>query len=298
MKPAHVPPRLDIHERAQSPPTASVGAQRIAAAFAAAGQQGRRAALMPFLVGGFPTLEVSRDIGEAYADGGADIVELGIPSADPHADGPVIRAAGASALRAGATVKGVLGIARELSRRVPVVVMCYADVMHGRGAQTFAEALRDAGVSGLIVPDLAGRPAGTVREACDAAGVELVPLIAPATADDCVAPLVARARGFVYVASVSGVTGERAVLDPRVASRIRRAKRSSTAPVALGFGISTPAHAAEAATAGADGVIVGSRLVRSAAEAVDPPAAVRELVAGFSAALRAGHADERLRAVA
>lgn len=297
MKPAHVSRRAH-GECAGAPVMAPAGAQRIAAAFATARQQGRRAALMPFLMGGFPTRVGSREIGEAYADGGADLVELGIPCADPHADGPVIRAAGATALRSGATVDGVLGVARALSRRVPVVVMCYAEVVHGRGARPFAVALRDAGVSGLIVPDLAGRPAAAVREACDAAGVELVPLIAPATADDRVAPLVACARGFVYVASVSGVTGERAVLDPRVASRIRRVRRSSTAPVALGFGISTPAHAAEAATAGADGIIVGSRLVRAAAQAAEPPAAVRELVAGFSAALRAGDADERLRAAA
>ena len=298
MKPAHVPRQRDVRERVPSPSPASASAERIAAAFAAARREGRRAALMPFLMGGFPTLDGSRAIGEAYADGGADIVELGIPAAHPHADGPVIRAAGASALRAGASVEGVLGVARELSRHVPVVVMCYAAVVRTRGAKGFARALRDTGVSGLIVPDLVRQEAAALLAACDAAGVELVPLIAPPTDDDCVAALVARARGFVYVASVGGATGERAVLDPRVASRIRRVQRSSTVPAALGFGISTPAHAAEAATAGADGVIVGSRLVRATAEAADPPAAVRELVAGFSAALRGGDADERWRAAA
>ena len=125
-----------------------------------------------------------------------------------------------------------------------------------------------------------------MRAACDGAGVALVPVIAPTTADDRIVALTVRARGFVYVASVSGVTGERAVLDARVAARIGRARRTSTVPVALGFGISTPELAAEAATAGADGVIVGSRLVRAATEAADPPAAVRDLVGRFSTALR------------
>jgi tryptophan synthase alpha chain len=257
--------------------------RRIEAAFAAA----RRAALMPFLMGGFPTLDASRAIGEAYADAGADIAEIGIPFADPVADGPVIRSAGLAALRGGATAEGVLTVARGLSARIPVVIMCYfGSVVLADGARRLADALGDAGASGLIVPDVPAEEAAALLEACDEAGVALVPVVMPTTGDDDLARIKARARGFLYTASATGTTGERAALGESVPLVVRRAKAGTSVPVALGFGISTPEHAAQAAAAGADGVVVGSRLVRAAAEATDPPAAVGALVAELSAALR------------
>ena len=260
------------------------GAGRIADVFSLARAQ-RRAALMPFLMGGFPTLDASLRIGEACADAGADLVELGIPCADACADGPVIRAAGEAALRAGATVGGVLAVARELAPRICVVVMCYARTVREHGMQRFADDLRDAGVCGLIVPDSSAREAAALLAACDARGLALVPLITPATDDDEVAPIAARARGFMYAVAHAGPTGERASLPQRPAALIERVQAHSPVPVALGFGISTPQHAAEAAAAGADGVIVGSRLVRAATEAADPAAAVRDLVADLATAL-------------
>jgi tryptophan synthase alpha chain len=226
--------------------TARTGEQRIAAAFAAARRDGRRAALMPFLMGGFPSLHASREIGAAYADGGADLVEVGIPSSDAVADGPVIRAAGAASLRARATVDGVLDVARTVSAHVPVVVMCYANIVLARGAQPFADALRHAGASGLIVPDLPPEESPALLDACDAAGVALVPLIAPATPDGRVVAIAAWARGFVYTVSVTGTTGERAALTDGAASLVRRVKAQSAVPTALGFGISTPEHAVQA----------------------------------------------------
>jgi tryptophan synthase alpha chain len=258
------------------------GHQRIADAFANATG---RAALMPYLMGGFPTMDESRRIGHAYADGGADLVELGVPFSDPLADGPVIHAAGTEALRAGATVAGVLELCAELSQRLPVVMMMYANLVFARGAEGFAAALADAGASGLIVPDLPMEESGALREACDAAGVALVPLVAPTTPDDRLAAIGTHARGFVYTVSVVGTTGERAALSDRFGAVIERTKANTDVPVALGFGIGAPEQARQAADAGADGVIVGSRLVRAAAEADDPAAAVRELVEGFSAAL-------------
>jgi tryptophan synthase alpha chain len=257
------------------------GPDRIAEAFASS--RGR-AALMPYLMGGFPDLETSRRIGEAYADGGADLVELGIPFSDPLADGPVIQQAGTRALAEGATVDGVLEVCRALSERVPVVVMCYANLVVVRTPERFAEALADAGASGLIVPDLPLEEAPQVLEACDARGIALVPLVAPTTPDDRLAQIGERARGFLYTVSVTGTTGERTEVD--FPSVIGRAKAHTDVPVAIGFGIGTPEQAAAAADAGADGVIVGSRLVRAAAEADDPPAAVRDVVAAMSAALR------------
>jgi len=267
-----------------APPVA--GAERIAAAFAAARAAGRRAALMPYLMGGFPDLPSSRAIGEAYAAVGADLVEVGVPFSDPLADGPVIHAAGTRALRAGATVDGVLEVAGALSARVPVVVMCYANLVLARGAGVFAAALADAGASGLIVPDLPLEEAPAVLEACDAAGIALVPLVAPTTPDERLARIGERARGFLYAVSLTGTTGERDALHDAFTSVVARARSHTRVPVAVGFGISTPEQAATAAAAGADGVIVGSRLVREAAEAADPPQAVARLVAELAAALR------------
>ena len=262
--------------------TTVTGADRIAAAFA---DSGKRAALMPYLMGGFPDLETSVAIGEAYADGGADLVELGVPYSDPLADGPVIQAAGTTALRAGVTLEGVLGVGERLSRRLPVVLMLYANLVFARGAEAFARDLAARGISGLIVPDLPLEEAPSVLAACDAAGVALVPLVAPTTPDDRLAAIGARARGFVYTVSVTGTTGERSELAGGSEAVIARARAHTEVPVALGFGIATPEHAAEAADAGAQGVIVGTRLVREASAAGHPADAVREVVGAMAAAL-------------
>jgi tryptophan synthase alpha chain len=267
---------------ASSPPSADTGLARIAAAFAG---HGRRAALMPYLMGGFPDVATSVAIGEAYADAGADLVELGVPFSDPLADGPVIHAAATRALAAGATVHDVLDAGATLAERVPVVVMCYANPIFARGLERFASELADRGISGLIVPDLPLEEAAATLAACDAAGVALVPLVAPTTPGARLAAIGAQARGFVYAVSLTGTTGERAGLRAEVGGLLERVRASSPVPVALGFGIATPEQAAEAVAAGADGVIVGSRLVRAAAEADDPPAAVRELVSALAGAL-------------
>jgi tryptophan synthase alpha chain len=259
------------------------GTEAIAAAFR---EEGRRAALMPYMMGGFPDMDASRRIAEAYADGGADLVELGVPYSDPLADGPVIQAAGSAALRAGATTHEVLAIGRALAERVPVVTMIYANLVMARGVERFVDDLVANGISGLIVPDLPLEESEAVRDACDARGLALVPLVAPTTPDERMARIGASARGFVYAVSVTGTTGERAALADTFAELVERAKAATTVPVALGFGIGTPEQARQAADSGADGVIVGSRLVRAAAEADDPAAAVHALVEQFAQALR------------
>jgi len=268
--------------RDRVPAVPRTGEDRIAAAFALRSGQ---AALMPYVMGGFPDMATSRAIGEAYAANGADLVELGVPYSDPLADGPVIHAAATAALRAGATLDGVLQIGEALSQRLPVVLMCYVNLVLARGPQRFATALRDAGISGLIVPDLPLHESDEIRVACDAAGVALVPLVTPTTPDDRLAAIIANARGFIYVVSVVGTTGERAALADHVGELLARVRRHATVPVALGFGISTPEQAAEAAAAGADGVIVASRLIRQADEAEDPAAATGALVAGLAGGL-------------
>jgi tryptophan synthase alpha chain len=252
------------------------GQERIAAAFAGSG---KRAALMPYLMGGFPDLDASKAIGHAYVDGGADLVELGVPFSDPLADGPVIHAAGTAALRAGATTAGVLEVCAELAPSLPVVVMCYANIVLAR--DDFAARIAAAGAAGLIVPDLPLEEAPALLEACDAAGIALVPLVAPTTPDERLEAIGRRARGFLYTVSVTGTTGERASLSDTFAATVERARAHTDVPVALGFGIATPEHAAQAAAAGADGVIVGSRLVRAAADGEDVRALVQQLAAGL-----------------
>ena len=236
---------------------------------------------MPYLMGGYPDPETARAVGEAYADGGADLVELGFPFSDPLADGPVIHAAGTAALAAGANVHAVLQLGSALAERLPVVAMTYANLVMARGVERFTAELAEAGFSGLIVPDVPFDEGEELLGACDAAGIALVPLVAPSTPADRLAAIGGRARGFLYTVSVSGTTGERTEIDATAV--IARAKAHTDVPVALGFGISTPEHAAAAAAAGADGVIVGTRLVRAAGQG--GPSEVRDLVAALSAAL-------------
>lgn len=264
------------------------GVERIAEAFESARADGRRAALMPYLMGGFPDLDTSRRIGLEYARAGADLVELGVPFSDPLADGPVIHAAGTTALRGGVRLTDVvLEVARPIAQQgVPVVLMCYANPIFVRGLERFADSLVEAGVSGVIVPDLPLEEAPAVLQACDERGLALVPLVAPTTPDDRLARIGAQARGFLYTVSLTGTTGERpGGLADGLAAVVSRAAACTEVPVAVGFGISTPEHAAAAAAAGADGVIVGTRLVRAAGEGKDPVAEVGALVRDLAAGL-------------
>ena len=260
--------------------SAPEGAQRIQSAFES---HGKRAALMPYLMGGYPNVEISRAAGEAAAASGADLIELGIPYSDPLADGPVIHAAGTAALEQGVTPDDVLGICESLATRLPVVLMVYANVVLAGGADAFVRRAADAGATGLIVPDMPQDEAAVVRYASDAAGIALVPLVAPSSTPERVADVGRQARGFVYAVSLAGTTGERARLPPELPALVERVRAATTVPVAVGFGISTPAQAAAVGDL-ADGVIVGSRVVRAAgeggAEAVG--AVVKELAEGLA----------------
>ncbi|HEY6399470.1 MAG TPA: tryptophan synthase subunit alpha [Solirubrobacteraceae bacterium] len=267
-----------------APTSTTTGVERIAEAFARARSDGRRAALMPYMMGGFPSLDISREIAVAYARAGADIVELGIPFSDPLADGPVIHAAATDALRAGASVERVLELAGVIAANdVAVVVMCYSNPILARGHERFAGALVRAGASGLIVPDLPLEEASELRSVCDRHGLALVPLVAPTTPAERLAEIGATARGFLYAVAVTGTTGERGELD---AGLVTRAAAHTSVPVALGFGIASVDQAVAAADAGADGVIIGSRLVRAAGESNDPVGAVSQLLSEYAAALR------------
>src|SRR4051812_14402016 len=260
------------------------GSARIAAAFRAAPG---RAALMPYLMGGFPDVEASVAIGLACADAGADLVELGVPFSDPLADGPVIHAAGTRALAAGATVHAVVEAGARIAEHIPVVLMCYANPLLARGIERFCGELAARGISGLIVPDLPLEESADMLAACDAAGLALVPLVAPTTPEARLAEIGRTARGFIYAVSVVGTTGERGAVQTDLAGLLGRVKAHSPVPVAVGFGISSGEQASAAAAAGADGVIVGSRLVREVTEAVgdgaDPAARAGAAVAELAA---------------
>jgi tryptophan synthase alpha chain len=255
------------------------GVERIGAAFAAARAEGR-AALMPYMMAGFPGQEASLAIAAAYADAGADLIELGVPFSDPLADGPTIHAAATAALAAGATLDSALEICASIADRVPVVLMAYANMVLAQGgAAEFARRAIDAGAAGAIVPDLPLDEAETVRDALARAGLALVPLLAPTTGAGRRARICAAATGFVYVVSSVGTTGERERLPAELSDLVAAAKADAEVPVAVGFGIGTPEQAGQVGEI-ADGVIVGSRLVRAVEEAGSAEDAA-EAVASF-----------------
>jgi len=260
------------------PPASDAGVQRIATAFAAAQASGR-AALMPYMMAGFPDREASLAIAAAYADAGADLIELGVPFSDPLADGPTIHAAATTALAAGATFETALGICEAVSGRLPVVLMVYSNMILARGAGEFADRAAAAGAAGAIVPDLPLDEAEEVRAALSSVGMALVPLLAPTTPPERRARICAAAQGFVYVVSSVGTTGERERLPSGLVELVEATKVEAKVPVAVGFGIGTPEQVGTVGEV-ADGVIVGSRLVRAAGEA-DGAEGAADAVAGF-----------------
>ncbi len=229
---------------------------------------------MPYMMGGFPNREASLAIAAAYVESGADLIELGVPFSDPLADGPTIHAAATQALAAGATLEVVLEVCASVSARIPVVLMAYANMILAQGgAAEFARRAGAAGAAGVIVPDLPLDEASDVRESLDAAGLALVPLLAPTTPPERRERICAAAMGFIYVVSSVGTTGERQRLPAGLAELVAATRAAAEAPVAVGFGIGSAEQVAEVGEI-ADGVIIGSRLVRAAAEAGSAEAAV------------------------
>lgn len=246
---------------------------RIAAAFARARAE-RRAAIVPYVCGGDPSLAATVKTLRAL-DSVADVVEVGVPFSDPVADGPVIQAAAERARRRGATLPRLLALVAGLRReglRVPIVLMTYYNPIVRMGLDAFARRAAAAGVDGIIVPDLPVEEAGALRRAARGR-LETVFLAAPTSTPDRLRRIGRSSSGFVYYVSLEGVTGERRRLAAGLAAGVRRVRRATSLPVAVGFGVSTPAHARAVARAGADGVVVGSALVRRLAAGAPPAAA-------------------------
>lgn len=258
--------------------------------FAAAfSSQPDRALLLPYLMAGVPGEDISIDLFAVMADAGADGFEVGIPYADPLMDGPVIQEAGRRALAAGTTMASGLSVAEEVVRRtgLPAAVMTYVNPVLRVGPERFARALADTGASALIVADLPVDESASIAAACRAAGVGLVQFAAPTTTDERLARVAAAQPPFVYGIAEVGVTGERTDASRHAAGLVSRIRSLTATPIVLGVGIATP-EAARSAAAVADGVIVGSALVRRVLEAEDASAAAASLahaVAGFREAM-------------
>jgi tryptophan synthase alpha chain len=239
-----------------------------------------RKLLVPYVTGGLPGWG---RVVEAVADAGADAIEVGIPFSDPVMDGPTIQAASEQALAAGATPLGIVGELGQLDvGHVPLVVMTYYNTVHHHGHERFASSLREAGVAGAIVPDLPLEEVGEWATAADAADVATVLLAAPTGSDERLGRICARSRGWVYAVGLLGVTGERAELQRSALDIAARLKALTDLPVLVGVGVSNAAQAAEIAAV-ADGVVVGSALVRRLLDGGGP-----DVAAGFVAELRQG----------
>lgn len=262
---------------------------RIAEAFERASAE-NRAALVIYLCAGDPSLEATVELVVAAAEAGADVVELGVPFSDPTADGVAIQQASERSLARGTTMRGVLDVVRRVRERsaVPILLFGYYNPILRYGEEKLVADAKAAGVDGFLVVDLPPEEADPLVTPIRAAGLGYVPLVAPTSTDARVAQAAALADGFVYYVSMTGVTGGQDALLDEAAARAATLRTKIDAPVAVGFGIATPDDARVVA-AKADGVVVGSAIVRAIASAPDTASAVRavrELVCALAAACR------------
>lgn len=265
---------------------------RITETFESLKQTGRKA-LMPYVTMGYPALESALEIVPAIAEAGADLVELGVPFSDPLADGATIQAAGQRALANGMSLALCLEQAATLRAcgvTVPFVLMGYYNPIMQFGFERFAERAVASGIDGLIVPDLPPEEAGSLHATATAHGLDVIFLLAPTSDAARVQTVTARSGGFVYLVSLVGVTGARESLPPDLADFVARVRAVTDKALAVGFGIATPEQAAQVARI-ADGVIVGSALVKAVGAAAHPAEAAR----AFVAALRAAISDSDFR---
>ena len=258
---------------------------RIGERFAALRARGEKA-LVAFVTAGDPSLDRTVEIACDIAGAGADVLELGVPFSDPLADGPVIQRASDRALKRGVRLAGVLEAAGAIRARsdVPLLLFSYANPLLRHGLERLAADAVAAGIDGVLVTDLPPEEAGEWLACARARALDTVFLAAPTSGDDRLRRIVDASRGFVYAVSRTGVTGERAALSEDGAALVRRLRALTAAPIALGFGVSTPEQA-RAAAAVADGVVVGSAIVRflEGQPEGDVAALVRRLKAGTSA---------------
>jgi tryptophan synthase alpha chain len=260
------------------------GRTRIIAAFAQA-QQTQSAALMPYFTLGFPDRATSLDVVEGIAPY-SDLIELGVPFSDPLADGPTIQRSTQIALENGTSTADCLAMVGELRRRgveKPFLLMGYYNPVLAYGIEAYVRDAAAAGADGFIVPDLPPEEAGEFEQAAQAAGLAFIHFLAPTSSAERIANVAARAQGFIYLVSLTGVTGARTQVQADLGAFVARVRAQTAVPLAVGFGIGTPEQAAKVGAL-ADGVIVGSALVNAADKAEDKAGAA----AAFVASLRDG----------
>lgn len=253
-------------------------------------KQEKRCAFIPFITGGFPNTDTFIGLLRSLDTSGADIIEVGIPFSDPLADGPIIQHSSKLALDEGVTPQSILDTLRKIKHeiRAPLVVMSYWNPIMRRGPEEFAAALMEAGVSGAIVPDLSPEESGKWRMHAKKNGIDTIFMVAPTTPADRIRKIASFSRGFLYLVSMTGVTGSSLDINSRLELLIANVKGMTSLPVSVGFGVSTPSQASELAKY-ADGVIVGSALVKRCIESksdVEAINSVSSLSMEISEALR------------
>jgi tryptophan synthase alpha chain len=237
-----------------------------------------RAAYIPFIMGGFPNKATFVSLLKTLDDGGADIIEVGIPFSDPLADGPTIQKAGQIALEQGANLVNIIQTLRaeDLLLRAPLVLMSYWNPILRMGIEKFGSETKASNVSGVIIPDLPPEEAGQWIEIAETYGIDTIFMVAPTTTATRLESIVNLSKGFVYVVSMTGVTGSALVVGQELLDTIANVKRISSLPVAVGFGVSNPDQAASLSKV-ADGVIVGSALIKKCLEAPDYDRAIHDV---------------------
>lgn len=238
-----------------------------------------KVAFIPYITAGDPDLSTTAEALKVLDSCGSDIIELGVPYSDPLADGPVIQAAATRSLAKGTNLNAILSMLKEVVPQLscPIALFTYYNPILKRGTERFMTTIRDSGVHGLVVPDVPLEETETLRTEAKKHGIELVLLTTPTTPTDRMKAIVDAAEGFVYLVSSVGVTGARASVSASVESLLREIKEATTKPVAVGFGISKPEHVKQVAGWGADGVIVGSAMVKLLGEAKSPQEGLKEL---------------------
>jgi tryptophan synthase alpha chain len=224
----------------------------------------KTAALIPFFVIGDPDFDTSLSVVKTAIDAGADILELGIAFSDPVADGPTIQKADLRAMAAGMTVKKALDFIAKVKahKDIPIGLLMYYNLIFQYGTKAFFNDFHKAGVNSVLVADLTIDDADEIIVPATAAGLDTVFMVTPNTTDERIKTIASKTTGFIYTVSLLGVTGTRTSLSGSVAPLVQRLKKLTDVPICVGFGISEPAHAASVAAAGADGVIIGSKIVK------------------------------------
>ncbi len=228
----------------------------------------RQCALIPFITAGDPDLATTVEALRVLDRSGADMIELGVPYSDPLADGPVIQAAATRALQRGITLEQVLAMLKTVtpSLNAPVILFTYYNPILNRGIQPFLESIAGVGVSGLVVPDLPLEEAATLLEPAAKIGIDVILLVAPTSSSERINAIAHASQGFIYLVSVTGVTGMRTQMESRVSDLLKQIRNVTDKPIGVGFGISQPEHARQVREWGADAAIVGSAIVKRLAE--------------------------------